>query len=297
MSSLRKLLLPAALTLMLAACSKEEAPAPATTAAPAATASIAAAPASTPAAAAEASAKAFQNNDALGLVKSALPPSAYNELKSKFEEKMASNPISDEERREFAENLAKITGPTAVDDLMAQIEPQLEAMKPQMSGMVAMGIAGAQMAINNPENSEMSESQKAQIVAVLNGLQGWAMKTDFADAGKLRAALTDISNAVKATGVTSLDDIKAMKFEDLLGKGSVLLAGVKKALKQYDLNLDAIVASQKVQVLNESGNTATIKTTMDVFGVPVESETEMVKIDGGWYSKDGVENLKKMMDE
>lgn len=296
MSSLRKLLLPAALSLVLVACGKDEAPAPAasTTAPAAATLAVSA---STPAAAMQSINKAFQANDVAALLQASVPKSAYNEMKSKFEAKMAENTISDSDRKEFADGLAKITGPTAVDDLMAQIEPQLAAMKPQMAGMVAMGVAGAQMALSNPENSTLTDSQKATASAVLNGLQGWAMKTDFTDAGKVRAALTDISNAVKATGVTSLDQIKAMKFEELLGKASVVLAGLKKALGHYDLNLDAIVASQKVEVLSESGDTAKVKTTMTVFDVPVESEAEMIKVDGNWYAKDSVEGIKKMLAE
>jgi PBP1b-binding outer membrane lipoprotein LpoB len=295
MSSMRKLLLPAALTLLLAACGKDEAPVAATTSAPAA-ATIAPA-ASTPAAAAQSMAKAFQANDVASLLQTAVPKSAYNQMKSKFETEMASKVITEEERKEFADNLAKLTGPTAIDDLMAQVEPQLVALKPQMSGYVAMGVAGMQMAINSPENTDLTDSQKAQAGAVLNGLQGWAMKTDFADASKARAALTDIANAVKATSVTSLDQIKAMKFEEALSKGSILLAGLKKALGNYGLDLDAIVASQKVVVLSESGDTAKIKTSMTVFDVPVESESELVKIDGNWYAKDSVDGFKKMMAE
>lgn len=296
MSSLRKLLLPAALTFALVACGKKEEAASAPAAAPVA-ASVAAPAASTPAAALQSVSKAFQANDVATLLKISVPKSAYADIKSKYEANIAKEEITDEERKEFAEGLAKITGPNAVNDLMAQIEPQLAAMKPQMSGMIAMGVAGLQMSLASPDNTSMTEAQKAQAGAVLNGLQGWAMKTDFSDAGKVRAALTDISNAVKATGVTTLDQVKALQFEEALGKASILLAGVKKALRNYDLDIDAIMASQKVQVLSETGDTARVKTSFSVFDVPVEAESELVKIDGSWYAKDSVDSLKKMLAE
>lgn len=297
MSSLRKLLLPAALTLVLAACGKKEEAAVATPAA-STVASASIAPAgTTPVAAANAAAKAFQANDVAALLQASVPKSAYNNMKSKFEENLAKQEVTDRERQEFAENLAKIAGPNAVDELMAQIEPQLAAMKPQMSGMIAMGLAGLQMSLASPDNTSLTDAQKAQAGAVLNGLQGWATTTDFADAGKVRAALTDISNAVKATGVTTLDQVRALKFEEALGKASILLAGFKKALNNYGLNLDTIVASQKVVVLSETADSAKIKSTITVFNVPVETESEMVKIDGNWYAKDGVESLSKMLDD
>lgn len=294
MSSLRKLLLPAALTLILAACGKDEAPPATTGAAPTTTAAPVAANAG-PAETAATVAKALKAGDLNTLVKTMIPAEQYAKAKAEFEKNLAEKPITDEERKEFADNLAKISGPGAVDALMAQAEPMLEMMKPQLSGQIAAGLGFIQMSI--PENKDLTEAQKAQALAMINGVQGWAMKTDFADAGKLRAALTDISEAVAATGVTSLDQIKAMKFEDALAKGSIMFVGVKKALNQYGLNIDEIADTMKVEVLSQTGDVAKVKTSFSFFGAPISAESEMVKVDGGWYGKDTLDSLNKVAAE
>jgi hypothetical protein len=287
MFSLRKLVLPAALTLVLAACGKDEAPpaaTPAATTASTAPAAPAAAAATTPVASVNATSAALKSGDLKAMAKAVLPPTYLAKAKAKFEENMAKEEITDEKRKEFADGLAKIAGPGAVDALMAQIEPQLEAMKPQMSAMITMGLGAAQMQI--PENKDLTESQKAQALAVLNGVQGWAMQTDFADAGKLRAALTHVSEAVSATGITTLDQVHALKFEEALDKGSIVFVGLKKALNEYGLNLDEMADTMKSEVVSETGDVAKVKSTFSLFGTEIVSESELVKREGGWYGKD-----------
>lgn len=296
MFSLRKLVLPAALTLILAACGKDEAPpaaaAPATTAstAPAAPA-VAATSAATPAASVASMSSAMKAGDLNAMAKAVLPPSYLAKAKAKFEENMAKEEITDEKRKEFADGLAKIAGPGAVDNLMKEIEPQLEAMKPQMSAMITMGLGAAQMQLNNPDNKDLTETQKAQALAVINGMQGWAMQTDFADAGKLRSALTHISEAVTATGITTLDQVHALKFEEALAKGSIVFVGLKKALGEYGLNLDEMADTMKVEVVSETGDVAKVKSSFKLFGQEISSESEMVKKEGGWYGKDMIAKI------
>lgn len=295
MFSLRKLVLPAALTLILAACGKDEAPpaaaAPATTASTAPAAPAAAASASTPAASVSAMSSALKAGDLNAMAKSVLPPSYYAKAKAKFEENMSQEEITDEKRKEFADNVAKIAGPGAVDNLMKEIEPQLEAMKPQMSAMITMGLGAAQMQLNNPDNKDLTETQKAQALQVINGMQGWAMQTDFADAGKLRSALTHISEAVSATGITTLDQVHALKFEEALAKGSIVFVGLKKALGEYGLNLNEMADTMKVEVLSETGDLAKVKSSFKLFGTEISSESEMVKKEGGWYGKDMIAKI------
>lgn len=296
MFSLRKLVLPAALTLVLAACGKEEAPPAAGTAATTAStaaAAPAAAPATSPAASVNATSAALKAGDLNAMAKAVLPPSYYEKAKAKFEEEMASKEIGDAERQQFAQTIAQISGPGAVDTLMAQIEPQLAAMTPQIKAGLTMGLGAVQMQLSSAENTELTDTQKQQAQAVLSAVQGWAMQTDFADAGKLRAALTHVSEAVTATGITTLDQVHALKFEEALAKGSIVFVGVKKALNEYGFNLDDIANTMKVEVLSETGDVAKVKSSFSLFGAPISSESEMVKVEGGWYGKDLITKMNE----
>ena len=206
-------------------------------------------------------------------------------------DKQRAAPITDEERAEFAENWGKITAPDGVDKIMAEVEPKLAEVKPQLAGMIAMGQGMATMSI--AQSTELTEPQKAQATAFLNGLGGWLGKTDFADPALMRKSLTALADGLRATGITKLDDIKALSFDELLAKFGPAVGGVKNALAAYGFSLDAIADSVKTEIVSEAGDTAKLKVSYALFDAPMSFESEMQKVDGKWYGKDMLAQLEK----
>ncbi len=234
--------------------------------------------------------RAFKNNDLRGMMKVALPDKDYAKMAKEWETKRK-EPITEQDRKEFTDNMAKLTGPTAIDDMMREVEPKLAEMKAQMPMMIGMGVAMGQQSIQ--ANEKFSAAQKEQATAVLNAMQGWAMKTDFSDPARLRKAATEFANAVKASKVTTLDQVAGMNFDQLLDKGGVMIGGFKNAMRAYDFNVDEMMGSYKAEQVSLNGDNAKIKTTMTMFGQAIVSESDMVKIDGRWFSKESVEALKQ----
>lgn len=285
MSFRHSLIAVALATALLAGCGKDE---PASTTAPAEKA-VVQAPA-TAATVVQAQAKALRNNDLKALLTAAVPTAELDKIRGEWEKNRA-EPISDQERQEFAESWAKITAPDGVDKIMADIEPQLAAMKPQMAGMIAMGQAGLTMSI--AQNAELTAEQKAQATQFMNGLGGWANKTDFSDPAMLRKALTALADGLRATGITKLDDIKALNFDQLLEKGGVAFGGAKNALAVYGFSLDQIADSVKAEMVSEAGDMAKVKVSYALFDAPMSFESELKKVDGKWYGKDILDQIEK----
>lgn len=271
---------------LLAGCGKDE---PATTTAAPAEKIIAATPASA-AGALETQLKAFRNNDLKALLGASLPASELDRIRADWDKQRA-EPITDQDRAEFAENWGKITAPDGVDKIMAEIEPALTEMKPQLAGYIGMGQTMATMSIQ--QSTDLTAEQKTQATQFMNGLSGWLSKTDFADPALLRAALTALAEGLRATGITQLDDIKALSFDEMLMKAGPALGGVKNALAAYGFSLDAIADSVKSEVLSESGDVAKIKVSYALFGAPLSFESEMQKVDGRWYGKDMLAQIEK----
>lgn len=277
---------------LLVGCGKDEAT---QTAAPAEKAAMqAVAPAATAAAAMDAQIKAFRSNDLKALLEAALPAAEIERMRSEWDKNRA-EPITDEDRAEFADSWGKITAADGVDKIMAEMEPQLAAMKPQLAGMIAMGQGMATMTI--AESTELTDAQKAQATAFMNGLSGWLGKTDFADAALMRKSLTALADGLRATGITKLDDIKALSFDELLAKFGPAVGGVKNALAAYGFSLDAIADSVKTEVVSEAGDSAKLKVSYALFDAPMSFESEMQKVDGKWYGKDMLAQLEKAKSE
>lgn len=269
---------------LLVGCGKEEAAKTAPAEKPMVQASA------TAASAMEAQVKAFRNNDLKTLLTAALPPAELERIRADWDKQRAA-PITDEERAEFAENWGKITAPDGIDKIMAEIEPQLAEIKPQLAGMIAMGQGMATMSI--AQSTDLTEQQKAQATAFLNGLGGWLGKTDFADPALMRKALTALAEGLRATGITKLDDIKALTFDQMLDKAGVAVGGFKNAFAAYGFSIDSIADSVKSEIVSESGDVAKLKVSYALFDSPMSFESEMQKVDGKWYGKDMLEQIAK----
>jgi hypothetical protein len=233
-------------------------------------------------------ARLFRAGDVTGMARALVPASKWEEAKLMWELHRL-EPVSAQDQAEFAEKLAKITAPDAVDTLMAEIEPKLEEARPQAPGALLMAFGAAQMAVTSPD-SHLTDEQRAALQSVLPGFQAWASSTDFLDAGTLRDALTLLTDAARRTGIGSLEQIKALPLEGVLDRTRPVLAAAKDAVQLYGLDLDAIVDSLQVDVLENDGRTARVRTTVTLFGAPVWHEHELVLVEGRWYGKHAVEH-------
>jgi hypothetical protein len=234
-------------------------------------------------------ANAFKRNDLRTMVKLMMPDADYAKAQTEWDTKRKTAPTA-KERADFTESLNKLLAPGAIDKLVAEAEPKLTEMKPQLA-MIPMFAGMAQQGIQADETK--SAAEKAQLTAMLNAAQGWAVKTDFTDANRLRKALNEIANGVRATKITSLDQMQALSFDQVLDKAGVMVGGMKSAMRAYDLNLDDIVASYKAEQVSVTGNNAKIKTTVTMFGQQIVGETDMVKVGDRWFSKGSVDAIKQ----
>lgn len=233
-------------------------------------------------------ARMVRANDLSGVVQATVPPSTYQQIRQAYELHRM-QPTTEAERAEFAEGLAKLNAADAVDQLMAEIEPKLEEARPQVPAALLMGMGALQMAVVS-KDSDLTEEERASLKQALPALQQWATTTDFLSSASMRQALTLVSDAVRGTGVQSLDQLKQMSFEQALGKAENVLAAGKQALRVYGLDVDAITDTLQVEVVAIDGATARVRSTITVFDAPVSREHDLVLVDGRWYAKGAVEH-------
>jgi hypothetical protein len=233
---------------------------------------------------------AFRANDLKALLEAALPPAQLDRFRAEWEAERQ-QPLSEEERLEFAASWGKLTAPDGVDRIMAEVEPQLAQLKPQLAGLIAMGQGIATMAI--AQSTELTEAQKAQATQFMNGLGAWASTTDFSDPTLLRQALTALAGGLRATGIQSLEEVHALSFDELLVRTGHALRGFKQALAVYGLSLDELADSVQTELLSETGDRARVRVSYTLFGTPLSFESELERRDGRWYDKEMLEQIRK----
>lgn len=233
----------------------------------------------------------FRSNDLAAIVRGSLPPAHYQTLLDKYEE-ARSKPISDKDRADFAEGLQKLIAPDAVDRLMAEIEPKMRERAVQSEGMILMGLGAMNMAVTSPD-SDLTEEQRAMLKRALPGIEAWVIETDFFSVDTLRQALTLVADAARRTGISDLDQIRMLSFEQLLAHGGRMLGAGKQAVKLYGIDLDAIVSTARMEVLEVEGDEARVRTTVTVFDAPLHFEQSLVLVEGRWYTKEAARDWNR----
>jgi hypothetical protein len=251
---------------------------------PAATPSHAAYDVPDPAAQLRASARRFRDNDLAGLAQSLIPPARWEEARSAYELKR-SEPISEHDRQEFADKLAELTTPEAIDRFIESLQPKLAEARAQWPGAQLMAFGAMAMAVESPE-SELTESQREALRSAVPGLQDWIASTDFLNETSLRQALELLADGLRKTGINDLEQLRELPFEDLIERGRSLIDATKQATRLYGLDLDALADSFEVEVLTISAHTATVRSSVLLFGAPVWLDHELVLIDGRWFASD-----------
>lgn len=270
-------LLASLLTLLLAACDRSP-PGPAD---------------GSPEAAIDAAVGHLRAGDFTRFVAATLPPAEVERLRANWRRAMAEEPASAEEAADFRASMAKLTRPDAVDQLMAEFEPQLVQFEretaPNMPLVVGMGrglvLSGIQ------ESRELTPEQKAQATAMVDALGDWISNTPFSDRARVRAALTHVVDSARALGVSELDQLRALSFDEALVKGGVAWQGLVKALAVYGLSIDEMLASTHAETLSVEGDRATVRVHSRFLGKALSTDVEMLRVDGRWYSKPLIDEI------
>jgi len=265
---------------------------PAQTAAPAAPA---VAPAASPDASIMASVHALRANDIGSLIANSLPPPALAKLKADWSADLNKDPVSDEERKHFSEQMSKLTAPGAEDKLMADLEPNLKQFEQQsaqqMPMMIAMGQGFIQSAIQ--QNKDLTDPQKQQTVALIDATAKWAQTAKFTDRALAKQAIGVICKTARDLNLKTIDDVRALNYDQAMQKAGIAVGGMKALFAVYGLQMDKALDSVKAETVSTTGDSAKVKVAYTAFDQPFTTESDLAKVDGKWYSKQAIDQWKK----
>jgi|KBSSwiStaDraftv2_1062776.scaffolds.fasta_scaffold72105_2 hypothetical protein len=258
-----------------------------------------AAPAATPDAAVAMAVKALRDNNIAALFAASLPAGEYAKLKTDWNKDINSEPVTEEDRKDFAEKMSKLTAPGAEDKMFAEIKPQLDEFDKQsaqqMPMMIAMGQGFAQSAIQ--QNKDLTDAQKQQVTQLLDATAKWAQNTKFTDPALVKSAIGVICKTARDLNLKTVDEARALSYEQGMQKAGIVLGGVKQVLAVYGLNMDKALDSVKVETVSANGDAAKVKISYTAFETPFSTESDLVRVDGKWYGKDAIEKWKKHSQE
>jgi hypothetical protein len=292
-SSFVRFALAAALAATAVGCNQQPAPPATATATPPPPVAVPAA--ATPDATIQASVRALRANNVGALLENALPPGEVAKMKADWSKEMNKDPVTDEDRRKFNEEMAKLTAPGAEDKLFAELEPQLKQFEQQsaqqMPMLIAMGQGFVQSTVQ--QSKDLTEQQKQQTLALVDATAKWAQTAKFTDAGLAKQSISVICKAARDLNLKSIDEARALTYDQAMQKASVVLAAIKQVFALYGLSMDKALDSIKTEVVSTTGDAAKVKVSYTAFDQPFSTESDLVKVEGKWYSKQAIEQWTK----
>jgi hypothetical protein len=295
--SLVRISLIVALAAGAVACNQQTA-APPTAAAPATPAPPVPA-ATTPDASVLASVHALRANNVASLLENALPAGEVAKMKADWTKEINKDPLTDEDRHKFSEQMSKLTAPGAEDKLFAELEPQLKQFEQQsaqqMPMMIAMGQGFIQSAIQ--QSKDLNDQQKQQTLALTDATAKWAQTAKFTDAALAKQAIGVVCKTARDLNLKTLDEARALNYDQAMQKAGIVLGGFKQLFAIYGLSMDKALDSVKAETLSANGDAAKVKITYTAFDQPFSTESDLVKLNGKWYSKQAIEQWTKAQEK
>ncbi|GAB3022608.1 hypothetical protein GCM10027285_00200 [Oleiagrimonas citrea] len=233
------------------------------------------------------------------LLQHVLPPADYKEMRAQWTAQHSKmKQISEHDRQQFAENMAKLTAPDAEQKIWAETQPKLQQLdkkyKTQLPMMIGVGQIMLDTQISNAKN--LTPDQKKQATDVVSALGQWAQKVPWTDPDKLKQAIGVLTSTARKLDIKTLDQATSMGYDESMKKYGVVWGGVKKALKVYGLSLDKTLDSAKAKTLTSDAHTATVKVDYTLLGQPQSMTLDLVKVDDRWYDKDLLDHWRKALD-
>jgi hypothetical protein len=231
------------------------------------------------------------------LIQNALPPGEYAKLKADFAKDINKDPITDEDRAKFTEQMGKLTGPDAEKQMWAEMEPKLKEMDAQMAQQLPMMVAMGKGMITSSiqQNKDLSDSQKTQATQAIDAFGNWVQTVKWTDPALAQKAIGVVCDTARKVGLKTLDEARGLSYEQAMQKAGTVFLGVKSLLNVYGFSLDQTLDSIKAETLagGTDPNAAKVKVSYSLFNTPLSAESDLVKIEGRWYGKDMLEQLKK----
>ncbi|SFN02295.1 hypothetical protein [Dokdonella immobilis] len=236
-----------------------------------------------------------RSGDIAGLIEHMLPPAEFARVKAEWSERKNEDTPSEEQRQKFAEMMAKLTAPDAVDTIYAEIEPDIRQFdaqyQKQMPTIVSMGRGYLRGLVQ--QSQELTASEKEQANSVIEALAQWVEKTRFTDPERVKKALAIISETARQLDLKTLDQARALDFDQSAPKMKIAFNGLKKVLEVYDFSVDQTLDSVNTELVSNEGDKAAVKISYTLLGTPLETRSEMVRIDDRWFARDTIDKLRE----
>jgi hypothetical protein len=234
-------------------------------------------------------------NDAEGFATVAVPPALHERLETAWRTGRSRWPLDElplEDR--LAPMLAALAAPDARVGLQNTFDRQFANSGDELrSAATSLGVFGVEYIRTEGDYSAAEREHYAQTVAALSR---WAAKAPLSDPRRARGSIALLTTAARRTGITSQEDLAEHGMSGSLARLGPFLAATKQVFATYGLDLDATFDGFDAQLVQQTGNTATVRVRYSLAGQDVDALLAVERVDGRWYLQDYLRNAEASLE-
>ncbi|MGN6092195.1 MAG: hypothetical protein ACTHOL_07585 [Luteibacter jiangsuensis] len=227
--------------------------------------------------------------------KHALPPADFAAFKADWPRLNAvQTAVEPDDEAKFETGVKRLTEPDAEKKLFAELRPTLVRFdrdyKDQMPLVAGIGQSMALTAIDQAK--DLTLSQKRQLREAVNVVGPWAQTVPWGDQAKAKEAIAIVVDTARKAGLSTLEALHAMNFEQSMATWSTAWLGFKRLLDVYGLSIDKSFDSVSIDTIESSDGSAHVKITYTLLDKPIQTDATLVLLDGRWYDSDLLQRVR-----
>lgn len=249
-----------------------------------------------PVAAVQGLAEAIRDNDLVRYSRLSLPPELHTKMERRWAERLKiAPPPTEEQRKDYARWMARLTAADAEAKLYKSLDPKLKKFESEVGTQWPLMQATAGIFVNGliQTNSKLSTGEKAHAKALGEVFLAWLKPELITDRDRAKRAIAVVAETAREIDLPTLEDSRRLEMIPALEKGGVALAGLKQLGRIYGVDADAALAGVQTRVKDVDGDIATMAVTYPLLGRQVEFEIELIRRDGRWYRADAVREAER----
>lgn len=240
--------------------------------------------------------KQLRAGDFDGLLKHALSPADYKQLRSEWtrKEHRSLRGISQAERERFARNMQRLTRPDAKKKEFAKLAPLLAAWKVMRDKSLPMMVGMFDTAVGTEitQSDSLTGKQKSQARGVLKAVTEWMQSTEWGSKAKAKKAIGIVVDTARALDVKTLEEASELDYEQSMQRYATAWKGGKALLAVYGLSVNRMLDSAEVKTLTQKDDSATVQVEFTILDKPFTTSVDMVRKGKRWYPRHFLEHWR-----
>ncbi|HEY5612178.1 MAG TPA: hypothetical protein VIK70_01160, partial [Lysobacter sp.] len=139
---------------------------------------------------------------------------------------------------------------------------------------------------------DYSDEERDHYIQLVGALSQWGKRAPLADTKRAKAAIPKLVSAARLTGLAREGSYERLGMDRSLRRLGPFFARFKQVLRDYGLDLDAALDSVRVDLAEQTGDTARLRLRYTIAGHEIDAYVRAQRIEGSWYLTDAVRHAQ-----